>query len=92
MTNRTEWWPNVFGRGLRNELGSWFDETYGAYREREDGQYKHYWQTGSDRKLSFLGSTLNKLNKHWKDPIPINFDEEPTGFESLLELRFGKGK
>jgi hypothetical protein len=88
LTNKLESWPNVYGRGLRSEIGSWFDETYYAYEE--DG--KHFWQTTSTRSFGFLGSTLNHLHKFWKptDPIEIDFDSPPVGFADLLERRFGE--
>ena len=37
LTNKLESWPNVYGRGLRSEIGSWFDETYYAYEEDLNG-------------------------------------------------------
>jgi len=88
LTNKLESWPNVYGRGLRGEIGAWFDEAYHVYAD--DG--KHYWKTDSDRNLSFLGSTLNHLHKFWDPtkPIEIDFDSPPTGFADLLERRFGK--
>ena len=89
LTNKLESWPNVYGRGLRSEIGSWFDETYYAYAD----EGKHYWRTESDRTYSFLGSTLNHLHKFWdpSKPIEIDFDAPPTGFADLLKRRFGDG-
>jgi hypothetical protein len=35
-------------------------------------------------------SLNNPLGKYWTDPIEIDLGSEPTGFQKLLELRFGK--
>lgn len=88
LTNKLESWPNVYGRGLRSEIGSWFDETYYAYEEKGN----HYWLTSSTRAYSFLGSTLNHLHKYWdpEESIKIDFESPPVGFEDLLQRRFGK--
>jgi len=87
-TNKMEWFPSVFGSGLRNEIGSWFNECYVTKREKG----KYYWQTLADRKYTFIGSSLNKLCKYWKDPIEIDFDSPPVGFADLLNRRAEKEK
>lgn len=91
-TNRIEWWPKVFGN-IRTEIGSWFNETYALYsvREKKGDEYKHryFWQTAADRKLGFVGSSLNQLGKYWSSPVEIDFSQERTGFAELLHRRFG---
>ena len=80
-------------KSLRTELPSWFNETYRCYREKgKEGRIHYYWETGGTGKYDFFKSTLNNRQKLWKDPIEIDFDSSPVGFEKLLELRFGKEK
>lgn len=90
VTKKIEVWPNVFGNGLRNEIGSWFDETYATSYNRITKSYQ--WITSADSKLTFLGSTLNRRGKYWESPITIDFSEDKVGFEKLLDLRFNKGE
>lgn len=83
-------------KSLRTELPSWFNETYYAYRERgkgKDGKAKlqYFWITGGSGKYEFFKSTLNHLGKYWNDPVEINFDDQPTGFEKLMKIRFPEG-
>jgi hypothetical protein len=86
-TNQMDWLPKMIGN-IRTEVGSWFNETYACYRDGSKPEnMKYVWQTFPDRKLDFIGSTLNKFGKLWKDPVEINFDELPTGFEALLAKR-----
>ena len=87
-TQRLEWLPKMIGN-IRTEIGSWFNEVYACSRDGSKPENMSYqWQTFPDRRLGFIGSTMNKLGKYWKDPILIDFDNQPTGFEYLLKLRF----
>lgn len=95
-TNKLEWWPKLFGN-IRTEVGSWFNEVYRAYnvteKTKEGGKVqRYYWQTVSDDKLDFLGSSLNQLGKYWQSPIELNPEDKIWGFEKLLNLRFGEPK
>ncbi len=90
LTNQIESWPNVYGRGLRSEIGSWFDEVYFCSGEGKKG---FFWETQPQRRMSFLGSTLNRMGKFWNpsEPIKIDFESKgPIGFEDLIERRFKK--
>jgi hypothetical protein len=96
-TNKLEWWPKLFGN-IRTEVGSWFNECFHCTNQTENRKegnelkkvQKYYWQTASDTKLGFLGSSLNQLGKYWQSPVELNPDDKVWGFEKLLELRFGK--
>jgi len=89
-TNRIEYWPNVLSSSMRSEIGSWFDEVYHCWGEPTKDGMKYYWQTAPDRKLAFIGSTLNKQNKFWESPIEIDLDKSPAGFDYLMQKRFNK--
>lgn len=96
-TNKVEYWPKLFGN-IRTEVGSWFNECFLARNETQtvkEGNnvkkvQKYYWQTASDNKYGFLGSSLNQLGKYWQSPIELNVDDKSWGFQKLLDLRFGK--
>lgn len=78
-------------KSLRTEVPSWFNETYRCSSESaKDGETHFFWTTAGTGKYDFFKSTLNNKQKYWKDPIRINFNESPVGFEKLLRLRFGK--
>ena len=95
-TNKIEYWPKLFGN-IRTEVGSWFNEVYHCYNMTQtikEGanvikKQKYYWQTASDNKLGFLGSSLNQLGKYWQSPVEIDPSQEVWGFQKLLDLRFG---
>jgi len=95
-TNALHWWPKLFGN-IRTEVGSWFNEVYHCYNMTQtikEGnnvikKQKYYWQTASDNKLGFLGSSLNQLGKYWQSPVEIDPSQEVWGFQKLLDLRFG---
>lgn len=74
-------------RSLRTELPSWFNEVYLCHREKVKENIVYYWTTGGTGKYEFFKSALNKLGKFWKDPIEVNFDKPPVGFQHLLKLR-----
>jgi len=77
-------------RSLRTEFPSWFNETYYTHREGgKEGKVLYYWTTAGTGKYEFFKSTLNNKQKYWKDPIAIDFDKPPVGFERLLGMRFG---
>jgi len=76
-------------RSLRTELPSWFNESYRCYRESIKGKTRYFWMTAGTGKYEFFKSALNKRGKFWKDPIEVDFDDPPVGFERLLAHRFG---
>jgi hypothetical protein len=96
-TNKIEYWPKLFGN-IRTEVGSWFNEVYSCYNltqtikegDKPVKRQKYYWQTVSDAKLGFIGSSLNQLGKYWSSPIELNPSESSWGFSKLLDTRFGK--
>ena len=82
-------YPKITGK-LRTELPNWFNETYCTYRVKDDEEKTKYcWLTAGSGKYTFFKSSLNRLGKHWEDPIEIDFDKEPVGFQDLLTRRFG---
>jgi len=85
--------PKITGK-LKTEVANWFNECYLCRRvsvERDGKRItEHHWYTSGRDKLRFFKSSLNQLGKFWTDPIIIDFDQQPTGFAKLLELRFGK--
>lgn len=78
-------YPKVTGK-IRTEVSSWFNETYLCCRKGE----KYFWKTAPFQRYTFLKSALNKLNKYWSDEVVVDFASPPTGFEHVLNLRFGK--
>lgn len=87
------WLPKVTGK-LKTEVAKWFNETYYCYSEEVTQANKKvqrfYWRTQMTPKRQYLKSSMNQLGKYWTDPIEINFDKSPVGFEDLLQRRFGK--
>lgn len=80
--------PKITGK-LRTEVSNWFNETYRAYRTRDEkGVLKYYWQTAGSGAHEFFKSSLNQLGRYWQDPIEINFNEPKVGFADLFERRF----
>lgn len=92
-TNKLEWWPKLFGN-IRTEVGSWFNEVYYCYNvtetRKEGKRQAYYWQTASDSKLNFVGSSLNQLGKYWQSPVELDPLAVIWGFQKLLDLRFTK--
>lgn len=89
-TNTQEWWPKVFGN-IRTEICSWFNEVYACHttRKEEEGKkdkFDYWWQTASDSKLDFVGSTLNDQNSLWDSPYLVDLKAKKPGFEGLIEL------
>lgn len=77
-------------RSLRTELPAWFNETYYTHREKVKEKVQYFWTTAGTGKYEFFKSTLNNKGKYWKDPVEIDLDKPPAGFEGLLKRRFGK--
>lgn len=83
--------PKIVGKTARTEFEAWFNECYLCWRQQGQDKDMHYfWNTAGSGQYGFLKSTLNHLGAFWKDPIRINFSENPVGFGKLLEFRFGK--
>ena len=88
-TGKQLFYPKITGK-LRTELPNWFNETYCTYRVKDDEEKTSYrWLTAGSGKYTFFKSSLNRLGKSWEDPIEIDFDKTPVGFEDLLTRRFG---
>jgi len=82
--------PKATGK-LRTAIPSWFNECYHAYSDKDkDGNRVYFWNTSGTGRWDFLKSTMNQLGKYWQDPIQINFDDPPVGFQRLWEYRFHK--
>lgn len=79
-------------RSLRTELPSWFNETYYCSRTEEKGKVLYWWTTGGTGRYEFFKSSLNNKGRFWKDPIRIDFDNPPVGFQKLLALRAKGGQ
>jgi hypothetical protein len=84
--------PKIYGGKARTELPGLFNECYHSYHltDREEKKERYFWHTKGFDRFDFMKSSLNQLGKYWTDPIEINLDEKPAGFQKLLELRFGK--
>jgi hypothetical protein len=84
--------PKLYGKGSRTELPGLFNECYHCYHiSDKTGREKYYWHTSGFGRFDFMKSSINNpLGRYWTDPIEINLDSEPAGFQKLLELRFGK--
>jgi len=78
-------YPKITGK-IRTEVSSWFNETYLCTRK----QGKYYWVTAPYQRYTFLKSAMNQLGKYWQGDIELDFSQPKTGFEYLLDLRFGK--
>lgn len=90
ITQATEWLPLVTGK-IRHQISSWFDESYLCTKVYKGSKKQHQWLTNGSHNKAFFKSSLNALDRYWKDPIIIDFEAPgPKGFELLLEKRFGK--
>ena len=86
------WLPKITGK-LDTEVATWFNETYYCYKEEGKGEKtKFFWLTSHNALRPYLKSSLNKRELFWSDPIQIDFNSPPVGFEYLLEKRFGPEK
>jgi len=85
VLNTIDIYPKVTGK-VRTEVSSWFNETYLCTRKGG----KHYWVTAPFQRYTFLKSAINQLGKYWSSEILVDFEAPPTGFEHVLDLRFGK--
>jgi len=84
--------PKATGK-MRTEIPGWFNETYHCFREKDkEGKVKYFWTTMGSGRWDFLKSTMNQLGKFWSDPIPLDFDKSPVGFQDLWERRFKEVK
>jgi hypothetical protein len=82
--------PKATGK-MRTAIPGWFNECYRCSSEKKKaGKVGFFWETTGFGKWDFLKSTLNNLGKYWKDPIEIDFNIEPVGFDKLLGLRFAE--
>lgn len=93
-TNETFCEPAVYGKQLRSQMPSWFNEVYECitkydFRTKKE---RYYWTTFGTGQKDFLGSTLNKQNKVWESPFEIDLSEPKAGFAKLLELSKRKEK
>ena len=88
----TMWLPKVTGK-LRTEVAGWFNECYYCYRKEgpkgTSSGLKYYWITGGTGEMDFFKSSLNQFGKYWRDPVEVDLDKKPAGFQMLLEKRFG---
>jgi hypothetical protein len=84
--------PKMYGK-TRTELGTWFNETYYCFHKSDpqSNQQKYFWHTSGFGRMEFFKSAMNNpVGKYWKDPVEIDLEKRPAGFEKLLNLRFGK--
>lgn len=86
-TGIVRYWPKMFGN-TRTEIGAWFNETYECFRMGDKKNRRYFINTGRGGEMGFVKSALNKRSKYWKDPIEIDFEEPPVGFEKLIKMRF----
>jgi len=78
-------------KSLRTEFPSWFNEVYYCWRlEAKGGRVRYYWTTAGSGKFDWFKSTMNTRQKFWRDPIELDFDHPPVGFERLLAYRKGE--
>ena len=88
------WVPKMYGK-TRNEFPNWFNETYFCERVRPPASkngastLQYRWITSGTASKDLYKSAMNRLGKHWNDPVVIDFDQELTGFEYLFHKRFG---
>jgi len=85
-----KYYPKVIGN-TRTEVSNWFNETYECVREEGSNGVEYQWNTVGIGRTGFIKSSLNALGKYWDDPIVVDFDKEPVGFQKLLDIRFKKG-
>jgi hypothetical protein len=80
-------------KSLRSVIPSWFNEVYYCWRkEGEKHKMEYYWTTAGTELYEFFKSTLNNKQRFWSDPIRIDFNHSPVGFERLLAYRKGELK
>lgn len=78
-------YPKVTGK-TRTEITSWFNETYLCERKKD----RYVWRTAPYSRYTWLKSAANQLGRYWGSELEIDFGNPPTGFEHILNLRFGK--
>lgn len=93
--NTLHYWPKVIGK-TRTEISNWFNETYECKKIEGVSEVEYHWYTIGTGRSDFIKSSINTLGKYWEDPVIINFRDdygqsEKTGFEKLLQIRFGGG-
>ena len=91
-TGETTYFPLMYGRIARAELSGMFNECYHSFHKTDrEGKQRYYWHTSGFGRFDFMKSSLNNpAGKYWTDPIEIDLAEQVTGFQKLLELRFGR--
>ncbi|KKK49670.1 hypothetical protein LCGC14_3132750, partial [marine sediment metagenome] len=91
-TGETHMFPKVYGKQQKTEIPTWFDECYLSYKRQNDKTHEdeYYWHTSGFGRYDFMKSSLNKRGDFWKNPVRIDLNKPPVGFEKLLDLRFGK--
>ena len=91
-TGAHKYLPKIYGKQARTDVPTWFDECYLAYHKTDEKEHRerYYWHTAGFGRYEFFKSTLNQLGKFWKNPVEVDLEESPAGFEKLLELRFGE--
>ena len=91
-THVLTYWPKVIGN-IRTEIGNWFNETYECKPPViKDGKPVYAISTLGVGRMQFVKSALNQLGKYWGNPVPINLDDPPVGFERLMAYRKGELK
>lgn len=88
-TGIVRYWPKMYGN-TRTEIGAWFNETYHCFRRGDKTNRRYFINTGRGGEMGFIKSAMNKRSAYWKDPIEIDFDKPPVGFERLLAMRFSE--
>jgi len=93
-TGGIKYLPKVYGEQFRTDLPGMFNEVYLTYHatDEKSKHEKYYWHTSGFGRYDFMKSSLNQLGKYWDDPVEIDLDEAPAGFNKLLMLRFDKGE
>ena len=79
-----DYYPKITGK-TRTEVSSWFNETIHCYRAKG----KYFWGTAPTLRYPWLKSAANQGGRYWKDDLEIDLEASPTGFEEILNLRFG---
>ena len=80
-----DYYPKITGK-TRTEVSSWFNETIHCYRAKS----KYFWGTAPTLRYPWLKSAANQGGRYWKDDLEIDLEAPTTGFEEILNLRFGK--
>lgn len=82
--------PKVYGKQMRTDIPTWFNEVYYCFHETDpkSKRERYFAHTAGFGRYDFMKSALNQFGKFWENPVEIDYDKPPVGFQRLLGVRF----